>query len=191
MAFKDPASYADLAQGKIKHIDFRIGVNFATRILEIEATYQMQEPVRGSLYLDTFKIGMEKAQAEGHELKWEFDASDEVLGERLHLQGLEDIASFTLKFKTSPEARALQWLKASQTAGGSYPFLFSQCQSVHARSVFPCQDTPSVRFTYSAEVEVPQGLVAVMAAERIDGGNGKFSFRMPQPIPSYLFAIGI
>ncbi len=36
MEFKDPASYTDLAQGKIKHILFRISVDFSTRTLEIE-----------------------------------------------------------------------------------------------------------------------------------------------------------
>jgi leukotriene-A4 hydrolase len=194
MTFKDPASYTDLAQGKIKHIDFRIGVNFATRILDVEATYQLEEPVHGSLYLDSFKIDLKKAHANGKDLKWEFDASDDVLGERLHLQGL-DTSTFTLAFQTSSEARALQWLTASQTAGGTYPFLFSQCQAIHARSIFPCQDTPSVRFTYSAEVEVPQGLMAVMAAEQagVQEGSGQtvFSFEMPQPIPSYLFALAV
>ena len=50
MEFQDPASYADLAQGRIKHILFRINVDFSTRTLEIESTYQMQEPVYGSLF---------------------------------------------------------------------------------------------------------------------------------------------
>lgn len=195
MELKDATTFTDLTQGKIRHIDFRIGVNFATRVLDVEATYQMQEPVHGSLCLDSFKIDLKEARAEAHELKWEFDASDEVLGERLHLQGLENVSTFTLKFQTSPEARALQWLTASQTAGGNYPFLFSQCQAPHARSVFPCQDTPSVRFTYTADIAVPQGLVAVMAAEhagvRRESGQTLFSFEMPQPIPSYLFALAV
>ncbi|HSB01839.1 MAG TPA: M1 family aminopeptidase/hydrolase [Anaerolineales bacterium] len=195
MAFKDPASYTDLTQGKIRHIDFRIGVNFATHILDVEATYQLEEPVRGSLYLDSFKIDLKEAHADGHELKWEFDARDDVLGQRLHLKGLENASTFTLRFQTFLQARALQWLTASQTAGGNYPFLFSQCQATHARSIFPCQDTPLVRFTYSAEVAVPQGLVAVMAAEqagvRKESGQTLFSFEMPQPIPSYLFALAV
>src|SRR5512138_2717257 len=195
MELKDATTFTDLTQGKIRHIDFRIGVNFATRVLDVEAAYQMQEAVHGSLYLDSFKIDLKEAQADGHELKWEFDTSDEILGERLHLQGLENVSTFTLKFQTSPEARALQWLTASQTAGGNYPFLFSQCQAIHARSVFPCQDTPSVRFTYSAEMEVPQGLVAAMAAEStgVQKGSGQtlFRFKMPQPIPSYLFALSV
>ena len=197
MTFKDPSSYTDLSQGKIKHILFRIGVDFSTRILEIEATYQMQEPVQGSLFLDCFKIDLKEARVNDRKLKWEFDSQDDLLGERLHLKGFEGDSSFTLTFCTSPEARALQWLDASQTAGGRHPFLFSQCQAIHARSIFPCQDTPSVRLTYSAEVEVPQGLVAAMAAEQIGveeaSGHGSdvFRFRMPQPIPSYLFALAV
>jgi aminopeptidase N len=195
MEFKDSTSYTDLTQGKIMHIDFRIGVDFSTRTLDIEARYQMQEPVHGSLYLDTFKINLKQAHVDGRELKWEFDIRDDILGERLHLKGLEGDSTFTLMFRTAPEARALQWLNATQTAGGNYPFLYSQCQASHARSIFPCQDTPSVRFTYSAEVEVPQGLVGAMAAEQLEvqegSGQAVFSFRMPQPIPSYLFALAV
>ena len=194
MEFKDPASYTELAQGKIKHIDFRIGVDFSTRTLNIEATYQMQEPVHGSLFLDSFKIDLKQARTNGRELEWKFDTQDDILGERLHLKGLEGTSTFTLMFHTSPEARALQWLNATQTAGGNYPFLYSQCQAIHARSIFPCQDTPSVRFTYSAEVKVSQGLVAAMAAEQIEVQEGKhttFVFKMPQPIPSYLFALAV
>jgi leukotriene-A4 hydrolase len=197
MQSMDPTTYTDLTQGKIKHILFRIGVDFSTRTLEIESTYQMREPVQGSLFLDTYKIDLKEARTHGRELRWEFDEKNDILGERLHLKGLENDSTFTLTFRTSPEARALQWLNASQTAGGQFPFLFSQCQAIHARSVFPCQDTPSVRFTYSAEVEVPQGLVGAMAAEQIgiDEGTGMgstvFRFRMPQPIPSYLFALAV
>ncbi len=191
MTFHDPTSYADLTQGKINHKDFHIQIDFLSRTLDIEATYQTQQPIHGSLYLDSFKIEMKEAHVNGRKLEWDFDASDELLGERLHLKGFDGDSSFTLKFRTSPEARALQWMNAQQTAGGNYPFLFSQCQASNARSIFPCQDTPSVRFTYSAEVEVPKELTAVMAAEQARGpeGSGKFFFNMPQPIPSYLFAI--
>jgi aminopeptidase N len=189
----DPTSYADLTQGKIHHIDYHIQVDFSSRTLNVETTYQMQEPIQGSLYLDSLKIDLEEAHVNGRKLDWEFDKNDDVLGQRLHLKGFDGDPSFTLKFRTSPEARALQWMNASQTAGGRHPFLFSQCQASNARSIFPCQDTPSVRFTYSAEVEVPEELTAVMAAEQAKGpeGSGLFIFKMPQPIPSYLFAIAV
>ena len=85
MIAHDPASYTDLTQGKIKHIDFRIGVDFSTRTLDIEATYQLQEPVHGPFYLDSFKIGLKEAHVNGRDLEWEFDARDDILGERLQL----------------------------------------------------------------------------------------------------------
>ena len=193
MTTKDPTTYADLSQGRIQHIDFRIKVNFDERVFDVEATYRLKEPVSGELTLDSYKIDLKEAKANDHALAWEFGEEDETLGQRLQLKGFENDSSFTLTFRTSPEARALQWMNASQTKGGKHPFLFSQCQAIHARSVFPCQDTPSVRFTYSAEVDVPSALRAVMAAEQVDGqeGSGHFVFKMPQPIPSYLFAIAV
>jgi leukotriene-A4 hydrolase len=195
MTQHDPHSYADLAQGKISHIDLRIQVDIDTHILNIEADYQLAEPVSGSLFLDTSEINLKAAHTHGQIIQFELDEQDELLGERLHLRNLENVSSFKLVFNTSPKARALQWLPAIQTAGKQYPFLYSQCALIHARSVFPCQDTPSVRFTFTAEVEVPKMLTAVMAAEQVGaqerGESRVFRFKMPQPIPSYLFAIGV
>ena len=180
MTFHDPTSYADLSQGQIKHIDFRIRSDFNAHVLDIEATYQLDAPVSGSFSLDTFKLEVQEARVNGRALEWEMGEHDDDLGSHLELKGLKNDSTFTLAFRTSPDATALQWTDPAQTAGGKHPFLFSQCQAIHARSVFPCQDTPSVRFTYSAEVEVPRGLTAVMAAEQLGGqGRGGTSYRRP------------
>ena len=57
----------------------------------------------------------------------------------------------------------LQWLEPAQTEGRRHPFLFSQCQAIHARTLVPCQDSAAARVTYEAEVVVPEGLTAVMS----------------------------
>jgi hypothetical protein len=44
-----------------------------------------------------------------------------------------------IRFSCSPESTALQFLDPAQTAGGKQPYLFTQCQAIHARSLVPCQ----------------------------------------------------
>src|SRR4029450_11466854 len=97
--------------------------------------------------------------------------------------------------RTPPEARALQWPDPPQPPGKRYPFLFSQCQAIHARTLAPLQDTPRARATYDAEVTLPEPLTAVMSAalsgQRSVGSGRTFAVPLPQPIPSYLLALAV
>ena len=80
------------------------------------------------------------------------------------------------------------------TLGKRYPYLFSQCQAIHARSIVPVQDTPSVKFTYDALVTVQSPLVALMSAcnegsTQLDNGLIQYKFAQKINIPSYLLAL--
>ncbi|XP_049687969.1 aminopeptidase B isoform X2 [Accipiter gentilis] len=90
------------------------------------------------------------------------------------------------------EGPGVCWLTPEQTAGKQKPYMYTQGQAVLNRSFFPGFDTPSVKCTYSATVQVPEGFTAVMSAtswEKQD--NNTFVFKMSQPIPSYLIALAV
>lgn len=103
-------------------------------------------------------------------------------GERVQLQLTYDVG----------EGPGVCWLTPEQTAGKKKPFVYTQGQAVLNRAFFPCFDTPAVKFTYSALVEVPDGFTAVMSADTWEKRSpNKFFFQMSQPIPSYLIALAV
>jgi leukotriene-A4 hydrolase len=95
----------------------------------------------------------------------------------------------------SPVGGACAWLDPQQTAGKKYPYIFTQSQAIHARSILPCQDTPSVKATFDAVISVefdgpPLTVVmAALAAPNVTGDKpNMFRFNQPRPVPSYLIA---
>ena len=62
---------------------------------------------------------------------------------------------------------------------GDNPFLFTQSQAILARTWIPCQDSPGIRFTYEAHVDVPQGTMALMSATNptAQSADGHYDFR--------------
>ena len=57
----------------------------------------------------------------------------------------------------------------------------------------PCQDTPSVKVTYSADITVPKGLRALMSAIQVGENisSNVYSFEQKIAIPSYLIALAV
>lgn len=196
MARIDPHSYFDTEQPRVQHVRLRWHVDFAAQQLAGEATLHLAQPASGRLDLDSKGLTITAVRiATGREVAYTVGQDEPILGARLQLTLPEQTSEVTIAYHTSPEATALQWLGPEQTEGKRHPFLFSQCQAIHARSIVPMQDTPRARVTYEAEVTVPAPLTAVMSA----GPRGQsqtatertFSFAMPQPIPPYLLALAV
>jgi aminopeptidase N len=198
MALIDPHSHADSTQPRTRHLALNLTVDFGGKRLEGEATLVLSAPSAGPLDLDSKGLEVRSAvTGTGAAVPFSVGPTDPILGERLRLELPPGTEAVTVRYATSPGAAALQWLAPEQTVGKKHPFLFSQCQAIHARSMVPLQDTARIRVTYDAAVTVPDGLVAVMSAGP-DGvrpgaaaGGTTYLFRMPQAIPTYLIALAV
>jgi leukotriene-A4 hydrolase len=192
----DPHSYYDTSQPCARHLRLNWFIDFERRQIDGSVTIELKESSAGYFDLDTKKIEIHSVCTQaGANLAWYPGDEEAILGRRLRLELPDGTTSITIHYTTSPEAVALQWFKPEMTLGKRQPFMYSQCQAIHARTIVPCQDTPRVRVSYSAAVTVPAELTAVMSAgpagDRQDEASRTrtYLFEMPQPIPPYLLAI--
>jgi aminopeptidase N len=196
MARLDPHSYCDDTHAQTESFALIAHADFAANVIAGDVTLTFRAPARGRLDLDSRDLEIERVvDASDRELRFVMHPAEPILGSRLEIELAQPTPSIRIRYRTSPTASALQWLTPAQTKGGKQPFLFSQCQAIHARSVIPMQDTPRLRVRYTAELVVPRSLQVVMAAadrgRREDGTHATHRFEMPQPIPPYLFAFAV
>ncbi len=205
----DPAhdyfSYANTDEFVTQHLALDLDVDFDAHTLNGSVVLRMEvlDTSASTIFLDTRDITVESVVFLGvnettEVAEYQMSATDAVKGAALVIWVPESIKGETeveirIEYETSPNASALQWLPPELTAGGKHPMMFSQSQSIHARSWIPLQDTPAVRATYEAVIHTPAELLAVMSANNdpLTPRSGEYQFDMPQPIPSYLIAIAV
>jgi leukotriene A-4 hydrolase/aminopeptidase len=198
MARIDPHSYFDTDQPRAHRLQLQLGVDFQRHVLEGEVSLELERAGSGPLDLDSKGLTIVSVRTpQAASVPFELGPEDAILGQRLRLQLPAGTQQVHIAYRTSHEAVALQWLSPEQTEGKRQPFLFSQCQAIHARTMVPVQDSPRARVAYHAEITVPQGLTAVMSAGPVREKPGALSdtrtfvFEMPQPIPPYLLALAV
>jgi aminopeptidase N len=194
----DPNSYAQPDQVVVTHLDLDLKIDFPHRQLDGVATLKLdwKNPQAQVLVLDTRDLKIASVAAVGADgktsaLKYALAPADKELGSKLTIETPRRPAQVRISYVTSPGASGLQWLPPAQTADKKLPFMFSQSESIHARSWVPLQDSPAIRFTYDAHVSAPKDIRVVMSAlnDAKHPLDGDFRFDQPHPIPSYLLAI--
>jgi Aminopeptidase N len=194
----DESSYAEPSKVVIKDLALDLKLDFDSKQIGGTATYTLDWKDKGAkqLVLDTRELTIEKVQGDDGKgnlapLQYALAPVDKIYGSKLTIEAPTQPQKVTIAYHTAPTASGLQWLEPSMTEGKKLPFMFSQSQAIHARSWVPLQDTPSVRFTYSAHVTSRPDVMVLMSADNDPKAarDGDYTFKMPQPIPSYLLAI--
>ncbi|KAH1014580.1 hypothetical protein HUJ05_012433 [Dendroctonus ponderosae] len=198
----DPSSFSRPELVKVTNIALNLNVNFDRKVLSgsTQLTVERVDKSANEIILDTLKLHIASIYDADTKEKLSFELAEPVAeyGSKLTVQlpeVVKDSYKIGIEYETSPDATGLQWLSPKATAGKKHPYLFSQFQPTHARSVLPCQDTPGVKTPYNATISAPQEFTVLMSAIR-DGSKelhgGKLShFVQKVPMPSYLIALAV
>ena len=192
---KDAHSYANFNDVRIKHLKLDLRVDFSDKTLDGKVDISIENYTKAKqLILDSKDLTIHKVLLEDSiETSFSLGEKSEVFGQPLTVEVEPSTKVVSVYYTTSPDAEALQWLTPDQTLGKVHPFLFSQSQAILARSWVPCQDGPGVKFTYEATIKTDPNLIALMSAENgtTKNENGVYTFKMDQPISSYLLALTV
>ncbi len=188
----DPHSFSKPDDAVVKHLDLDILVDFESHVIGGIASWDIDLKKGNKIIFDTRHLKIESVKLDdGKDAAFSFGAEQAYMGKPLIVELRPGTKRVIIQYATSPDAAALQWLEPDQTADKQLPFLFTQGEAILTRSWIPCQDSPGIRFTYTAKVTVPKTMLALMSAVNPQAKNdtGVYSFVMDKPIPAYLMAL--
>jgi leukotriene-A4 hydrolase len=185
---RDPHTWSKPNEARVTHLDWKAKVDFASKTITATASYDISNITGGNdIIFDTKDLNISEVKVDGQATMFSLGEAKEFIGQPLHVPITPQSKKVSITYTTAPGAEALLWVE------GAKPFLFTQSQAILGRTWMPCQDSPGVRITYNAEVTVPNDLMALMSAENPQQKNstGVYTFKMDQPIPSYLMALAV
>ncbi|ROV92366.1 hypothetical protein VMCG_09109 [Cytospora schulzeri] len=201
MPVRDPTTASNYDAWRTQHTTANLKLDFKDKCLRGLVTLELESQTdkeSKEIILDSSYLSVSSVKVNSAESKFEVKDRAEPLGAPVHISvpagaGKGEIVKVDIEVATTDKCTALQWLTPSQTSNKKAPFMFSQCQAIHARSLFPCQDTPDIKSTYSFRITSPHVVVASGVAsgepEQLSGDDKLYIFEQKVPIPSYLFAL--
>ncbi|KAG6370601.1 hypothetical protein JVT61DRAFT_11220 [Boletus reticuloceps] len=164
---RDPTTQSNYTKIATTNLSLDWTVDFDKRCIYGSATHQVtaKEDVSEVIF-DTRVLDIESVEVNGHVVETQVDPEHPVMGTALHVP--------------LPRMRAGETVL---TEGKAFPYLFSQCQPIHARSVAPLQVLLSARRVSPPSDGPPHG-GKVIGTDAVT-----YEYRQAEPIPSYLLAI--
>ncbi|RMZ73555.1 leukotriene A-4 hydrolase [Pyrenophora seminiperda CCB06] len=205
---RDPNTLSNYHNFATRHTSVDFDVDFSGKRLFGSVVLVLEGLVEGEgveeVVLDSSFLDISVVEVDGKTVEFNVGDRVEPYGSPLTIKlpskvGKGKTISVEIKVATTDKCTALQWLTPAQTSNKKHPYMFSQCQAIHARSVFPCQDTPDVKSTFSFALRSPLPVLASglptgasdYQPPKKDGESGtmKYTFEQKVPMTSYLFAI--
>lgn len=199
-AARDPNTLANYNYWLTKHTRAEFAIDFKAQKLTGNVTLHLQSVTANEaeeIILDSSYLDIKDISINGTKVTWEVKERSEPYGSPLSIKipggkPKDEIVEVNITLSTTSKCTALQWLTPAQTKG-DHPYMFSQCQAIHTRSLFPCQDTPDVKSTFEFLIRSPLPVIAsglpVETSESDAGKDKLYHFEQKIPMTSYLFAL--
>lgn len=195
MPERDPSTLSNYQAFQFGKTDVSVSVDFTKKVVSGTVVFRLTAVAEtSSIDLDTSFLDIHEVSVDGTIVEYTVKDRHVNLGSQLQVATAMKIGqSVELKiaFSTTDQCTALQFLDKEATDGKKLPYLFSQCQAIHARSLFPCFDTPAVKTPYGFKVNSPLPSKMSGRPQAREEGDGEYVYRFDQPIPmpSYLVAL--
>ena len=200
-SLRDTNTFSNYEQIKQTNIDANFDIDFEQSVIHGTVKIYFQALADGEvIVLDTraLKIKSVIDSDTGDELDYVLDSQYELDANGIPLKvykeySKDDQLAIVIKYDTTSEGSAVQFLTPEQTTGKKYPYMFTQCESILCRELLPVQDTPAVKITVNVGLTVVKPLFALYSGiyqNKIDNGDTiTYFYSQKVPIPSYLIAI--
>ncbi|KIW64892.1 leukotriene A-4 hydrolase/aminopeptidase [Phialophora macrospora] len=199
---RDPNTLSNYNNWRTVHTSTNFDILFDEQKLKGNVTHSFESLTDGesdAILLDSNHVQIHSIKADGKAAEWELLSRLEPYGNPLKIKlnrrlKLQEKIDIEIAIETTSACSALQWLAPAQTSNKKHPYMFSQCQAIHARSIFPCQDTPDVKapfdFTFTSPLPVIASGIGAKENPASAGSTSQvYKFHQKVPIPAYLFAM--
>ncbi|OAL03456.1 leukotriene A-4 hydrolase [Phaeosphaeriaceae sp. SRC1lsM3a] len=203
---RDPNTLSNYHNYVTRHTSVDFEIDFEKKRLVGSVVLKLESLVdeKVDVVLDSSFLDVSEAKVDGQKAEFKIGDRVDAYGSPLTVtlpKAIPKGKTVEIEFAvaTTDKCTALQWMTPAQTSNKKHPYMFSQCQAIHSRSVFPCQDTPDVKSTFSFALRSPLPVLASglptgatdYQPPKKDGESGtlKYTFEQPVAITSYLFAV--
>ena len=189
-AVGDFYSYSNYQDVSVKHFDLQATIDFNKKQIRGDLTLHLEwnEKVDSNLVvLDSMNLHIKTIKDPfGNALPFSLGEADPELGQALVIECDERFETVQVEYETASQDDIDFYQKTGLRFNGS--FFHTESWGTLTRSWLPIMDTPAVRMTYSANIDVEgnEGAIALMTSDEPKKIKPPFTVEMNYPVASYL-----
>ena len=173
--------------------------DFENKIIKGDLTYKFKALKNGSeIILDVKALNIKSINKNEESIQFHYGDPHHIYGPPLIIPcnySQDEVVEINIKYETTKDGGAVQFLNANQTAGKKYPFLTTLSEMTYGRQLLPSQDTPSIKFPFYLGITTKnpiKGMInGLYQSQKVNKEDGTTTYYYYQkiPVPNYLIAL--